>query len=270
MTLKHIALLNPTKRRKKKAATKKTKRKPAKKRKTKRTTTRTTRTVKVTRNPARRTTVAKKRKTKRRAVRKNPTRRRKIARRASGAFGGLNLRSALKNIPLNTLGMFAAKWAAKRFGEAATETDPSTWNYASYLKGALGAASAGFIMNMIKRGTGQRILEGGMSLMLYKLVQNELIAGTSFWAGQLGEGESNYSPGDMETDSAGNAYILGQDYEWQPLDGVDDYRMEPGMYGGYGGQLVTPGPLGDALVTPGPLGATSDVDEMMKSSLLRR
>jgi hypothetical protein len=269
--MKEILLLNPSKKRrtKKRATKKRATKKRAKK--TRKTVTRMTTVTK--RNPARKraarkgVSMPKKKRAKRRRNPSSTRRARRAGTRARNAFGGLNFKSALKNIPLNTLGMFAAKWAAKRFGEAATETDPASWNYASYLKGAAGAAGAGVIMNMIKPGTGQRILEGGMSLMLYKLVQNELIAGSTFWSGQLGADEG-YQPGDVETDSAGEPYILGYDNNWYPMDGADDYRMDEG--GMYGGQLVKPGPLGDALLPPGPLGATSETDAMFKASLLRR
>jgi hypothetical protein len=264
--MKEILLLNPSKRRRtKKRANKRTKRATKK---------RTTVRRRVTKNPARKsaaakkgTTMARKRKKPvRRIRRRNPSRTRRTIRRAgSRGIRGLNFKSALKNIPLNTFGMFAAKWAAKRFGDAATETDPATWNYASYLKGAAGAAAAGFLMNMVRPGTGQRVLEGGMSLMLYKLVQNEMIAGSSFWAGQLGAEEEGYSPGDVETDSSGAPYILGDDRNWYPLTGEE----ETGMYGG-DQKLVAPGPLGDALIPPGPLGAASDVDNLMVRSFLVR
>jgi hypothetical protein len=163
--------------------------------------------------------------------------------------------------------MMAAKWAAKRFGEAATETDPASWNYASYLKGAAGAAVAGFLANMVKRGTGQKVLEGGMSLMLYKLVQNELIAGNSFWSGQLGAANDRY-PGVIEENSEGEPFILGEDNQWYPLEGADDYRMmEPELYGD---ALVEPGPLGDALVAPGPLGASDELDDLYQRSFINR
>jgi hypothetical protein len=272
--MKEILLLNPSKRRKRRATKK---RKTTRKRATKK---RTTVRRKATRNPARTmaatkgTMMAKKRRKKsatRRIRRRNPTSRRRIARRvgsrAGGAFAGLNFKSALKNIPMNTFGMFAAKWAAKRFGQPATETDPSSWNYASYLKGAAGAAAAGFLANMLRRGTGQRVLEGGMSLMLYKLIQNELIPNSPFWTAQLGaDAEGGYSPGDVETDAEGEPYILGDDLQWYPLTGASN----TGMYGAGGGALVTPGPLGDALLTPGPLGATQDIDNMMLRSFLTR
>jgi hypothetical protein len=167
--------------------------------------------------------------------------------------------------------MFAAKWAAKRFGQPATETDPSSWNYASYLKGAGGAAAAGFLVNMVKPGWGQKVLEGGMSLMLYKLVQNELIAGNTFWSGQLGATER--VPGVVEENEAGEPFILGEDYQWYPLEGADDYRMEPDEDMPILGEaLVQPGPLGfgESLVEPGPLGFGQDLDAMYASSFLRR
>lgn len=215
----------------------------------------------------------KRRAPKRRAPRRNPTRarraRRAVARRASSSFAGLNFKQALKGIPLNTLGMFAAKWAAKRFGEAASETDPASWNYASYLKGAAGAAVAGFLANMVKRGSGQKVLEGGMSLMLYKLVQNELIAGNSFWSGQLGAAGERV-PGTVEENSAGEPYILGEDYQWYPLSGADDDRID--SYELYGDALVQPGPLGfgEALVQPGPLGMGEDLDDIYARNFLTR
>jgi len=154
-----------------------------------------------------------------------------------------------------SIGMMAAKWAAKRFGEAATETDPESWNYASYLKGAAGAAAAGFLANMVRRGSGQKVLEGGMALMLYKLVQNELVPKSEWAQSQFGAESSYREPGVIEENDAGEPYILGEDYQWRPLNAADDYRMLPQNQ--YDGTLVTPGPLGDALVPVGPLGYDS-------------
>jgi hypothetical protein len=280
--MNEILLLNA--RRKAKRRTKKktaTRKRPARKRPAKRRTVRKTAARKpVTRRVTARkgaTTMARRKRkaVKRRAPRRNPSRARRatraVSRRAGGALAGLNFKTALKNIPVATIGMFAAKWAAKRFGQAASETDPGSWNYASYLKGAGGAAVAGFLANMVKPGMGQKVLEGGMSLMLYKLVQNELIAGNEFWTGQLGQARE---PGVIEENSAGEPYILGEDYIWRPLEGADDYRMKPELYG-YGEALVSPGPLGmgEALVSPGPLGyagAEDNLDAIYAQSFLRR
>lgn len=267
--MSQILLLNP--RRKKRTAKKKTARKsPARKRTTRRATTRkkTAARKTATKRKGAVSMATKKRSTKRKAPRRNPAPKRRRRRNPFGggsskSIGGLNFKSALKNIPMATLGMFAAKFGAKKFGDAASETDPTTWNYASYLKGAAGAALAGVLANMLRRGTGQKVLEGGMSLMLYKLVQNEFIVNSTFWSGQLGADEG-YGPGMIETDSEGMPYILGQSGDWIPLEGADDYRI-PQMYGD---TLVTPGPLGDTLVTPGPLGGP--VDNMFVRDLLHR
>jgi hypothetical protein len=270
--MKEILLLNPRKKRKTTTRKRTTKRRTTKRRATRRTTARrkpVARRVTAAKKGA--STMAKKRTTsKRRAPRRNPSRARRtgrrVARSASASFAGLNFKGALKNVPMNAIGMFAAKWAAKRFGEAASETDPATWNYASYLKGAAGAAVAGFLANMLKRGTGQKVLEGGLSLMAYKLIQNELISGNTFWSGQLGATNARY-PGVIEENDEGTPYILGDDNQWYPLEGDDSDRfmIEPG----YGDTLVTPGPLGDTLVTPGPLGS-SNLDQLYQRSFINR
>jgi hypothetical protein len=274
--MSEILLLNP----RRKAKTRRRKKKTAAKKRTarKRPVRRTKRAGTSARKGAYSMATRKRRKTsKRRAPRRNPSRRRRrnprrIVRRASSAVKGLNFKTALKNIPVHTLGMLAAKWAAKKFGTAASETDPASWNYASYLKGAAGSALAAFLANVIKPGTGQRVLEGGMSLMLYKLAQNELIVGNTFWSGQFGETEYEYErvPGVVEENEAGEPYILGEDYKWYPLEGYGEgYDRMMG-----GDALVQPGALGYAgeLVAPGALGAESEADltSMYTQSFLRR
>lgn len=271
--MKEILLLNPRKRRAKKKTTRKrkTKRNPRKKTNTRRTATRKRATVRRVATKGASTMAKRRRKrTTKRRVKRNPSRTRRAARavssRARGAFGGLNFKSALKNIPMNTLGMFAAKWAAKRWGQPATETDPASWNYASYLKGAAGAAGAGFLANMMKPGSGQRVLEGGMSLMLYKLVQNELIPKSQWATNQFGA--NMRTPGTIEENDGGEPFILGEDMEWYPLYGADDYRMIPDS-GMYGDALTEPGPLGEALTPPGPLGAENLTDIYGRNFLYR-
>lgn len=269
--MSEILLLNP----RRKAKTRRKKKTAAKKRTARKRPVRRTKRAGISAKRKGATSMAKRRRktTKRRAPRRNPSRRRRrnprrIVRRASSAVKGLNFKSALKNIPVHTLGMLAAKWAAKKFGTAASETDPGSWNYASYLKGSAGAALAAFIANVVKPGTGQRVLEGGLSLMLYKLAQNELIAGNAFWAGQFGEAEYEYErvPGVVEENEAGEPYILGEDYRWYPLEG----------YGAEDSALVAPGPLGYAgeLVAPGPLGygadSEADLSSLYTQSFLRR
>jgi len=208
----------------------------------------------------------KKRKAKKRSVRRNPSRRRKaVARRVRQSFAGLNYRTALRNIPLGVIGMFVTKWAAKRGSPDALEADPSTWNGMTYLKGGLGATAAGYVANMVRPGSGQKVLEGGLMLLLYKAVQNHLIPKNDFLMGQFGQANSTYTPGDVEVNESGEPFILGQDGQtWVPLDeggampelmgfGQDEDREMMGDV------LETPGRLGDVLETPGRLGqATSE------------
>lgn len=189
---------------------------------------------------------AKKRKGKKRG--KNPRAGgygRKAYTRARSAFAGLNFRSALKNAPAFQIGMFASKWAAKRFSDEypATETDPESWNYASYLKGGLGATIAAFLAQMIRPGMGQKVLEGGLNLMLFKLVENELIPQSDWATEQFGMGQE-----DIVFDEYGTPYMLGQGGYYP----VDERHRLPEEF--EGGALEPVGPLGDALEPVGPLG----------------
>jgi len=187
------------------------------------------------------------RKTKKRRVNRNPKVRKyakRAASRARGALSGLSFKTAFKNAVYFQAGMFGAKWLAKRFGGGASETDPSSWGWKEYAKGGAGAVAAAFIMNMVKPGSGQKVLEGGLNLMIYEMIQNELISGNEWATGQFGWGadEAEYYPGDVAQDDAGTSYLLGEDYQWHQLP-------ESSMTG----SLEPVGPLG-ALEPVGPLG----------------
>lgn len=190
----------------------------------------------------------------RRYRRRNPSRRRRVARAASrvrSTFAGMNFKQALKNVPAGLLGMFAFKFGAKRFGEAASETDPESWNSMSYIKGTLGALIAGFLAQHIRPGMGQKVLEGGLLLAGYKLVQNELVVKSETAMNWLGEDDTKYFPSEyVSTDSQGTPYLLGQNGQWYPVD--ERHRLPE--YSGYGDQLEPPGRLGDQLEPPGRLG----------------
>ena len=183
---------------------------------------------------------------KKKRAKKNPSVKSAIS-RARSTFLGLNFDRVIKDMPSIQLGMFAAKWAAKRFGDLhATETDPESWGWESYLKGALGAVAAGALAQNVKRGSGQKVLEGGLNLMAYKMVQNELVPRSSWASGQLGEG---YAPGEVVENEAGEPYLLGDDGEWYPVD--ERHRLpEQNLQA----DLEPPGRLGDVLEPPGRLG----------------
>lgn len=180
--------------------------------------------------------------------------------RAKQTFSGLNVRGALTNLPLTLVGMFASKWAAKRFGEGgAIETDNESWGWANYLKGAVGGVAAAFLMQNFRPGSGQKVLEGALSLMAYQIVQRELIPQSEWATNQFGAetvDAQTYEPGDVDTDAQGTAYMLGEDYQWHALP-------ETTM----GEQLQPVGPLGlgEDLQPVGPLGS---VDDKYRQALL--
>lgn len=223
------------------------------------------------------TTMPKKRKkrrapTKRSAPHRSPRRnpRRKVKRAASragralgSAFMGLNFQSALKNALTMQVGMLAAKWAAKRWSPDATETDPASWNYSSYIKGALGAALGAVVMNTIKRGQGQKALEGGLALMLNKIIQNELIPQSPFMLEQFGAedwtdlGQDSYVPTEyLLTGDEDNPYAFDDAGNMYPAD--DRHRLPE--ISEMGNALEPVGPLGGGALEPvGPLGYADDV-----------
>jgi hypothetical protein len=190
------------------------------------------------------------------------------ARRAAGrAFGGLSFRAALKDMAPFQIGMLAAKFAAKKGGDIVpVDTDPASWGWPSYLRGALGAVVAAGAANMIKPGWGQKVLVGGLNEVASRIIRNELIE-KSAWAkihfGQDYETEWAYRPdgvGQSEqlyVDTDGTPYLRGAGQTYLPLD--EQHRMLPSTPGYYGDTLVRPGPLGDTLVRPGPLGQDPDM-----------
>jgi len=203
--------------------------------------------------PRKRKRVTKKR------IRRNPAKRRRTRRSPGGIsgrmFGSLNFKSALGNMPATQLGMFAAKWCAKRWGDAASETDPGSWNWASYVKGALGAVGAGILVSMLKPSMGQKALEGGLNIMMYKVLQNELISTNDWATGQFGQ---DYTPDEYLLTGGEGDWFLGEDGNYYPSD--ERYRLPEAGYEGYGepslfGDTLQPvGPLGDTLEPVGPLG----------------
>lgn len=192
---------------------------------------------------------------------KNPAKGKKLAKKAARSvaksFMGLNFGKALKDAPMIQVGMFASTWAAKRFGPAASQTDPASWEWSSYLKGAAGGTVAAMLANAVKRGSGQKVLEGALNIMIFKALQNEVIAGSDWATAQFGEAED-------WTDLSQDEYIPTE----YLLTGTDDepyaYDDEGNMYPAddrhrlpevSGGVLEPPGPLGnDALEPVGPLG----------------
>lgn len=158
----------------------------------------------------------------------------------------------MKEIPWYQIGMFASKWLAKRFGAKALESDPSSWGAREYIQGGIGSVAAGYICNMIKPGTGHMVMLGGLNLMIYEMIQNELIAPNAWASGQFGADDEmpTYTPGEIEYDNRGVPHMLGQDYQWRELPSQTSQLQQVGPLGA----LEPVGPLG-ALEPVGPLGA---------------
>ena len=201
---------------------------------------------------------------------------RRYARRAGGRlFAGLNVKSAIhEGIPM-LIGMFAAKLGARKFGNG-LETDPTTWTWGTYLKAGAGAFVGAMAANMVRPGMGQRVLNGGLAFVLFKLVQNELVTKSPkaqewFGADDPLEGYDGYGylgaddPNVLQLDGEGTPWMMSDNGQMLPLD--ERHRMQldgedswganddlPELQGTWGEALVAPGRLGEALVAPGRLG----------------
>lgn len=175
--------------------------------------------------------------------------------RARGAIFGLKFREALSGMLPTQIGMWATKWTAKRFSDEnrADVADPASWNYASYIKGALGGIASAIALNMVRPGLGQKALEGSLNLITFFALRNEVIEGNEWATNQFGEGEdTNYLPESAEDivyDGADGPVFLGEDGEWYPAD--DRHRLGAGLepVGPLGGMLEPVSHLGESEVT---------------------
>jgi len=151
-----------------------------------------------------------------------------------------------------TAGALLYKWAAKlgSDGAGALYTDRESWDWKAHLKGAAGIAGGAFVANMLKPGSGQKVLDGGLTIMLYNILETEIIPKSDWAERQFGADESE------------PAVVIGEDEQLylkqggnvMPLD--DSYRMGLDIpeLEGYGDSIVEAGRLGDAIVPAGRLG----------------
>jgi hypothetical protein len=203
----------------------------------------------------------------------NPESRWRRARRHAGGIAEkTGISASLKKMLPMVAGAIACKLAQKKFGDGTEET--GNWTLKDYLTGALGVvavswASKGLFKSNPK--TAQHIMDGGMLILCYKLITNELVPMSDTakqWLGQddgtgandEGSWTQGFSVGDLYEDDSGVTYVLGQDGYWRPAD--NDHRVMGGA-GGVAGALVQPGPqlgedypfpagIGGELVQPGP------------------
>jgi hypothetical protein len=195
----------------------------------------------------------------RKSRRRNPS---GIAGRAASLFSFSNLLSAGKMGG----GMLAAQFFAKKFAEGGGANDVN-WTWKNYAFGVLGTFVAGLGADMVKRGSGQKFVQGGLAYLLVRAFVNELGPRSNFvetYFGQdgienqggmiLGTDGNAYSPGDTYLGADGEVYLLGANGVWHPTS--ENYR-DPALLG-YGDDLAPVGPLGfgQDLEPVGPLGAS--------------
>lgn len=203
---------------------------------------------------------------------------RRVGARAKERFLGMNIKGALSNTVPHVAGALAAKWMAKKFPGVDGGSDREDWEWSNYLAGGFGGLLAGFLAENVKRGSGQKVLEGALTLMGYKLFVNEIAYRSEFLTEQFGQDEEEVvylgegvdaEEGDLLLGDDGQMYMMGADGYTRPVD--ERHRMlaaemarralaEKAAGGGYGDVLAPPTPtLGDALARSTPtLGGMMD------------
>jgi hypothetical protein len=232
-----ILAFNPRKQAAKKSGKKKPARAPAKKGKD--------RKMADTKKPAKKPPAKKKAPPAKRAMKKNPS--------ARGILEGTVIPGAAKNLLPMVGGALLTKVAQKRFGDKTSET--ANWTWKDYLAGFVGAFGgsllARFALGSSQR-TQQKILEGGLLVLSFKLITQELVPlsdAAQEWLGEDEDGEE-WRPGDTYRDADGNEWILGEDAEWYAYDPQKGQWAPKDV----SGVVQPPGRLGGVVQPPGRLG----------------
>lgn len=181
---------------------------------------------------------------KKRTYKKNPT--------AKGILEGTVIPGAAKSMLPMMGGALLTKVAQKKFGDGTHESDNWTWK--DYLAG-FGGAFGGSLLARYALGasakTQQKILEGGLLVLAFKLVTQELVPMSTAAEEWLGEDGNVYYPGDEYIDAEGNRWMLGENREWYTYD-PQAGQWKPAQQ--MGDVVVPPGRLGGVVVPPGKLG----------------
>lgn len=218
-----------------------------------------------------------------RRARRNPTMsapknrrtwRKRAASTARGLIGSLQPLQTVKLAAQNLVGMLIVQFASRKFGGDSPGGSKDNWSKRNYLFGLLGAAAGAALADLVKKGTGKHVLQGGLALIGYQLFVNEIAPQTPFLANNFGEDNllgfsgygadsTNYSPGDLALGDDGRQYLAGDDGYFRPVD--ESHRLMSGEDAllGFGEELVSPGRLGgfdgydgfgEEMITPGRLG----------------
>lgn len=202
---------------------------------------------------------AKKRTTTRRKTtrkRRNPT----TTRRSTGFLGPVE--GAVKKTIPALGGAMAAKLIQRRWGGGSSETQ--NWDWKDYLfaaLGTLGAALGSKFLFRSTKATQEQIMAGGLTLIGFKLITNEIAPMSATLETWLGEDGNMYNEGDRYMTESGESYVLGQNGEWLP-EGIyprmtGDVVQSPSRLGAVDTRPPYPPQkqaMGDIVEAPGSLG----------------
>jgi len=132
----------------------------------------------------RRTTIVRRNPTK---MRRNPSKRKAVARRT---IAGINPKKAITDAVKGQPGMLMAEFFAKKFGKDGKSIFDSNWSWENFAWSIGGAFAAGLAGNMIKPGSGNKMVEHGLGLVLNKLIQDKMIQQNATLKAALGQASS--------------------------------------------------------------------------------
>lgn len=200
--------------------------------------------------------------------RSNPKKKKSTRRRFSA---GVNLMGAAKSTVPLLFGALVAKFAAKKFAEGGSETE--NWNWKNYAFAGVGTFAAAYFVSAVlkKRAPAQKVLEGGLLILAYKLFTNEIAPMNSYTESWFAGAEDEFNPyngldagepGDLWASDSGD-YVKGIDGYWRPAS--ESHRIPQGNRS-MGDVMVPPDArYGDVMVPPSARYGTAEIDEMIEN-----
>jgi len=170
--------------------------------------------------------------------------------------GGLNIPRAAIDATKCAGGMLIAQFFAKKFAKGGGANNVN-WDAKNYGFAALGALAAGLAGNLIKKGSGQEMFKGGLALVMYKLVTNEIAPKSDWLEAQLGQfDELNpaYQAAGYLPEADIEEMDVMEDYEYLLGEGNVYAPAEDEFYPNMGEPVVPVSSLGEAITEVSDLG----------------
>lgn len=175
----------------------------------------------------------------------------------SMAIGGVNFGGAVKSTVPLLFGALVAKFAAKKFAAGGAESD--NWSWKNYMLALAGGFVAAFGTNAVlrKRAAAQKVFEGALLLIAYKVFTNEIAPqnqSLESWFGADADFDPyagiNYGVGEAGDIWQGGSedYVKGVDGMWRPAS--EAHRMPRGGGPPFGYRRGIRKDMGDVLVDP--------------------